>query len=191
MEQPRFLLNWRLQAQLLLGRPRAAMATLDDWLTRWPDDARARASRAHLRAQAGDAAGALADYARLTSAPEASAAHWFNQGFVQESCGKFEEAEHSFGQALARDDKLDRAWFGLGLVRVRLGRLDEAIAAFERNTQLQPMSPHAWYELARIHEQRREPDKVAGIIRHLQGFEPRVAARLAQETGVRAKAAAS
>ena len=191
MGTPRLFLKWRLQVQLLLGQQRSAMATLDEWLALWPDDVRALASRAHLRAQAGHTDGALADCARLTARADASAAHWFNQGFVQESCGQLEAAERSFSQALARDDKLDRAWFGLGLVLVRQGRLDEAIAAFERNTQLQPMSPHAWYELARIHEQRREPEKVAGIIRHLQGFEPRVAARLAQETGVSAKAAAS
>ena len=73
----------------------------------------------------------------------------------------------------------------------RQGRLDEAIAAFQRNTQLQPMSPHGWCELARIHERRSEPEEVARIIRHLQGFEPRVAARLAQETGISARAQAA
>jgi len=53
------------------------------------------------------------------------------------------------------------------------------------------MSPHGWYELARIHERRREPEEVVRIIGHLQGFEPRVAARLAQETGLSAKALAT
>lgn len=191
MELPRTLLKWRMQVQLLLGRRRAALETLDDMLARWPGDAHARASRAHLRAEVGDAGGALADYARLTAQPDAGAAHWFNQGFLQEAQGQLEAAEQSFRRALELDDKLDRAWFGLGLVLVRLGRLEDAIAAFERNTQLQPMSPHGWCELARIHERRREPEEVARIIRHLQGFEPRVAARLAQETGVSVKAPAA
>jgi two-component SAPR family response regulator len=71
---------------------------------------------------------------------------------------------------------------------MRLSRLDEAIAALKRNTQLQPMSPHAWCELARIHDKRQEPEEVVKIIRHLQGFEPKVAAQLARETGVNVKA---
>lgn len=191
MDLPRFLLKWRMQVQLLLGQRRAALQTLDDMLERSPHDVHARASRAHLRAQDRDAAGALADYAVLTARPEANAAHWFNQGFVQEGHGLLEAAEQSFRRALDIDDKLDRAWFGLGLVLTRLGRLEEAIAAFQRNTQLQPMSPHGWCELARIHERRREPEEVIRIIRHLQGFEPRVAAQLAQETGVSAKAPAA
>ncbi len=191
MALPRFLLRWRMQVQLILGQNRAALATLDEMLSHWPDDAHARASRAHLRAETGDADGALADYARLTAQEGAGAASWFNQGFLQEAHGRLDAAEHSFRRALELDDSLDRAWFGLGLVLVRLGRLDEALAAFRRNTQLQPMSPHGWCELARIHVRRQEPEEVARIIRHLQGFEPRVAAQLAQETGVGAKAPAA
>ncbi len=170
--------------QLMWGHKRQALATFDRMLQSWPDDSYALSSRAHLRAQEGDLAGALADYRLLTDRANASAAHWFNQGFLLESNGQLELAEKSFQQALALDAQLDRAWFGLGLVLVKQGRLDEAITALERNTQLQPMSPHAWYELARIHERRSEPEEVARIIRHLQGFEPSVAARLRRETGM-------
>jgi tetratricopeptide (TPR) repeat protein len=130
----------------------------------------------------------LQDYARLNALPGAKAADFFNQGFLQESAGRLEDAEISFRRAIALDDTLDRAWFGLGLVLMRLSRLDEAITALKRNTQLQPMSPHAWCELARIHEKRQEPEEVAKIIAHLQGFEPKVAAQLARETGVNVKA---
>lgn len=85
------------------------------------------------------------------------------------------------------DPQLDRAWYGLGLCRVRLGQLEQAIDALTRNTQLQPMSPHGWVQLARIHEQRQEPEKVQKIILHLQGFEPKVAAELMRETGISLK----
>jgi tetratricopeptide (TPR) repeat protein len=174
------------KAMLLLmwGQKLKALETFDRMLQIWPEDTYALTSRAHLRAQHGDSPGALADYRRLTSRPDANAAHWFNQGFLLESNGQLESAETSFQQALALDAQLDRAWFGLGLVLAKQGRLDEAITALERNTQLQPMSPHAWYELARIHERRSEPEEVARIIRHLQGFEPSVAARLRRETGM-------
>jgi Tfp pilus assembly protein PilF len=130
----------------------------------------------------------LQDYARLNALPGAKAADFFNQGFLQESAGQVQDAEVSFRRAIALDDTLDRAWFGLGLVLMRQSRLDEAIVALKRNTQLQPMSPYAWCELARIHEKRQEPEEVVKIIRHLQGFEPKVAAQLARETGVNVKA---
>jgi Tfp pilus assembly protein PilF len=130
----------------------------------------------------------MQDYARLTALPGASAASFFNQGFLLETDGQIEAAEASFRRAVTLDDSLDRAWFGLGLVLMRQSRLDEAISALKRNTQLQPMSPYGWCELARIHVKRQEPEEVAKIIRHLQGFEPKVAAQLARETGVNVKA---
>jgi tetratricopeptide (TPR) repeat protein len=82
--------------------------------------------------------------------------------------------------------RLDRAWYGLGLTLIRLGRHDEAVKALERNTKLQPMSPYGWYQLARVHVDRQEPDEALKIIRHLKGFEPKVAAQLERETGLQA-----
>ena len=65
-----------------------------------------------------------------------------------------------------------------------LGLVDEAVPALERNTKLQPMSPYGWYQLARVHMDRHEPEKARKIIRHLKGFEPKVAAQLERETGL-------
>ena len=72
----------------------------------------------------------------------------------------------------------------MGLVLIRLERLDEAVRAFKRNTELQPMSPYGWYQLARVQVDRHQPDEAAKIIRHLRGFEPKVAAQLERETGL-------
>jgi hypothetical protein len=58
------------------------------------------------------------------------------------------------------------------------------VAALERNTKLQPMSPYAWYQLARVQVDRAKPDEARKIIRHLKGFEPKVAAQLERETGL-------
>ena len=58
------------------------------------------------------------------------------------------------------------------------------MVALERNTKLQPMSPYGWYQLARVHMDRHEPEEARKIIRHLQGFEPKVAAQLERETGL-------
>jgi len=46
------------------------------------------------------------------------------------------------------------------------------------------MSPHGWCQLARVHMERQETEEVSKIIRHLRGFEPKVAAELARETGI-------
>jgi Tfp pilus assembly protein PilF len=80
---------------------------------------------------------------------------------------------------------MDRAWYGLGLVLVRQGRLEEALSVLKRNTQLQPMSPFGWYQLARVHVDLKQTDEARAVIRHLKGFEPKVAAQLERETGLK------
>ena len=170
---------------LVLGRTARAQAIFDAMLRRWPGDAYALASRAHLHAQAGRHELAIADARELVGRhPQASAAHWFNLAYLYEAERRLDEAEAAFRQALALDAKLDRAWYGLGLTLIGLGRHDEAVAALKRNTELQPMSPYGWYQLARAHMERHEPDETRKIIRHLKGFEPKVAAQLERETGV-------
>ena len=174
----------RAMAWLLLGRPARAMAIFDAMLERWPDDTYALASRAHQNAQCGRTQVALCDSARLVALQPGHAATWFNHGYLLEACGRWEGALEAFARATAADPGLDRAWYGLGLVLIRLQRHDEAVAALKRNTELQPMSPFGWYQLARVHVERREPEEAARIIRHLHGFEPRVAAQLERETGL-------
>ncbi|MEO5845425.1 MAG: tetratricopeptide repeat protein [Caldimonas sp.] len=177
----------KAMALLVLGRQEAAIATFDSLLRRWPEDAYALASRAHLHASAGRDTLALADAERLVELhPARRAADWFNLGFLRDSLDRHEAAEAAFRQALALDPKLDRAWYGLGLTLIRQGRLDEAVPALKRNTELQPMSPFGWYQLARVHANRSEADKARRIIEHLRGFEPKVAAQLERETGLMA-----
>ena len=170
---------------LVLGRRDAAHAVFDALLARWPGDAYALSSRANVRMQLGRREAAIADAQALVAAhPLRSAADWFNLAFMLEDAGRVAEAEPAFRRALEIDPKLDRAWYGLGLTLIKLRRFDDAVAALERNTQLQPMSPYGWYQLARLQMDRHEPDKAAKILRHLNGFEPKVAAQLARETGL-------
>jgi tetratricopeptide (TPR) repeat protein len=183
------LAYWQLKFQalalLVVGRREAALVVFSAILSRWPDDAYALASRAHLHAQLGRREQALADAYALTQAhPKRSAADWFNLAYLLDEAGRHAQAEPAFRQAVAIDPKLDRAWYGLGLLLIRLQRFDEAITALERNTELQPMSPYGWYQLARVHVDRHEPEAARKIIRHLKGFEPKVAAQLERETGL-------
>jgi Tfp pilus assembly protein PilF len=172
-------------AMIVFGRPAAALDMFSHMLECYPNDPYALASRAHLRAQSGQREAALADYRQLLDAhPEYSGAFWFNYGYLLEEGGEFAQAQAAFRQAVRLDPKLDRAWYGLGLVLIRERRFDEAVEALKRNTELQPMSPYGWYQLARVHVDRHEPEEARRIIRHLKGFEPKVAAQLERETGL-------
>jgi tetratricopeptide (TPR) repeat protein len=186
---PGRLAYWRLKMQalgwLVVARRAQALEVFTSMLRHWPGDAYALASRAHLLAQLGRRDEAIDDAIALTRAhPQRSAADWFNLAFLLESAGRFDEAEPAFRSAVAIDPKLDRAWYGLGLVLIRQRRFDEAVQALKRNTELQPMSPYGWYQLARVHIDRQDPDEARRIIRHLKGFEPKVAAQLERETGL-------
>lgn len=184
--------NWahttqRLRAMVLLtfGLRDAAEDVFGDMLRRWPDDAYALASRAHLRAQSGRRSQAIADQQRLVEVhPGRSAADWFNLAYLLDEAGRHDEAEPAFRRATEIDPQLDRAWYGLGLALIRQGHLDEAVAALKRNTELQPMSPYGWYQLARVQVDRAQPEEARKIIRHLKGFEPKVAEQLTRETGL-------
>lgn len=120
----------------------------------------------------------------LALSPELANSH-FNTGFTASELGRLAEAEKHFRAAIAIEEKMDRAWYGLGLVLVRVGRLEEAVEALKRNTKLQPMSPFGWYQLARTHMELNQIDEAQTILRHLNGFEPKVAAQLARETGLK------
>ena len=120
----------------------------------------------------------------LAQTPSNANAH-FNVGFVCEELGRSQEAELAFKAALQLDEKLDRAWYGLGLVLVRQRKFEDALMAFKRNTDLQSMSPFAWYQMARVHMELGQPDEALVVMRHLKGFEPKVAAQLERETGLK------
>ncbi|MBE7418921.1 MAG: tetratricopeptide repeat protein [Ideonella sp.] len=172
-------------AALVLGRRAMALECFGRMLQLWPGDAYALASRTHVLAQDGRHEEALVDARALAAAhPQRSAGDWFNLAFLLEATQRFDEAEQAFRRAVELDPKLDRAWYGLGLVLIRQQRFDEAVAALKRNTELQPMSPFGWYQLARVQFDRHQPEEARRIIRHLKGFEPKVAAQLERETGL-------
>jgi tetratricopeptide (TPR) repeat protein len=175
----------RAMVRLTLGLRDAAEDAFTAMLARWPDDAYALASRAHLRASLGRRSQAIADQQRLVQVhPDRSAADWFNLAFLLDEAERHDEAEPAFRRAVELDPKLDRAWYGLGLVLIRQQRLDEAVEALKKNTELQPMSPYGWYQLARVQLDREKPEEARKIIRHLKGFEPKVADQLVRETGL-------
>lgn len=176
--------RWQVRALLVSGQRQAALERLDSLLRANSADVYALATRAHVLAELGDKAGAMQALQRQVAAQPGAAPGWFNLGFLSEEMGLLEQAEAAFRRALDIDPKLDRAWYGLALSLIRQRRFDDAIVALRKNTELQPMSPYGWYQLARVHVDRQEPEEAAKIIRHLRGFEPKVAAQLERETGL-------
>lgn len=184
-------LKWQAIALLMFNRRDAALRCFAAMLALRPGDRYALASQAHVLAQQGRMKEALAAQERLVREGQAPlAADWFNLGYLLEESGQPERAEQALRRALELDPKMDRAWYGLGLVLIQARRYDEAVAALRKNTELQPMSPFGWYQLARVHVDRHEPEEAVKIIRHLHGFEPKVAAQLERETGLRASPSA-
>ena len=185
MSQIEYLwLKYSAMCCLALGLQGPALRIFETMLRRWPTDAHALASRAHLYTQLKRHAEAQADFTSLVRAHPGVAVHWFNHGFALEAAGRWQDALDALVRATELDPQLDRAWYGQGLVLIRLQRLDDAVAALKRNTELQPMSPYGWYQLARVHFDRHDRAAALKVIRHLRGFEPKVARQLERETGL-------
>ncbi len=169
---------------LLLGLRALALQVLQTMRAQAPQDGFALATRAHLLAQSSAPEAlrlAAADLRQLCQLQPDQAGAAFNLGYVLEKLGDWPEAERAMARAVALDPKLDRAWYGLGLVRLQMGQIPSAIEAFKRNTELQPLSPYGWTQLARAHHSQQQPQEAQRIVEHLRGFEPQVAAALAQE----------
>jgi tetratricopeptide (TPR) repeat protein len=178
-------LRFKAKVLLVFGLRTQAHAVFQDILDINPQDVLALNSLGYNELNNRHLVQALEYFERaLTLTPNNANAH-FNVGFVCEELGRSQEAELAFRKALEMDEKMDRAWYGLGLVLVRQRRFDESLVAFKRNTELQSMSPYAWYQMARVHMELHQPEKTLEIMRHLKGFEPKVAAQLERETGLR------
>lgn len=178
-------LRFKAKTLLVFGLRAQAREVFQEILSLHPSDVLALNSLAYHELNHRHLPQALDFFQRaLALTPRHASAH-FNVGFVCEELGRTQEAELAFRAALQLDEKFDRAWYGLGLVLVRQRRLQESLVAFKRNTELQSMSPYAWYQMARVHMELQQPDKALEVMRHLQGFEPKVAAQLERETGLR------
>jgi tetratricopeptide (TPR) repeat protein len=178
-------LRFKAKVLLVFGLRTQAHAVFQDILDINPKDVLALNSLGYNELNNRRLVQALGYFERaLTLTPNTANAH-FNVGFVCEELGRSQEAELAFRKALEMDEKMDRAWYGLGLVLVRQRCFEESLVAFKRNTELQSMSPYAWYQMARVHMELHQPDKALEVMRHLKGFEPKVAAQLERETGLK------
>lgn len=177
---------FRLQLQVLLslGLTRRALRCAELRLLTAPGDPHALATQAQLQADDGHLALARDTLWRLLQSHPGLAAAWFNLGYLRERSGDAAGAEMAFRRAVEIAPAMDRAWYGLAMSLIARQSWDEAESALHRTNALQPLSPFGWVQLARVYIRRRQPDRAQKVIEHLQGFEPRVAAQLARETGL-------
>ena len=173
---------------LVFGMKAPAVRCYERILAADPDDTRALASMGFQLAQQDRLREALARFDRVARlAPERADAH-YNRAFLLQKLNDHEAALDAFARTIAIAPDHDLALYGKALSLIALKRLDEAVAPLERNTRLQPMSPYGWYQLGRVQFDRGKPEKTQTIIDHLGRFEPKVAAQLARETGLKAPA---
>lgn len=173
--------RWRLRWWLLLRRDAQVVDWLQERTQRLPHDRQALAALGFHLGRGGRLSEAAQVLERLVACDPASAASWFNLGFVRDQLGDWPQATQAFETALSLDPTLDRAWFGLGLVQGRQGQRTQAVAALRKVTELQPLSPHGWMALARQHVALAEHTEARRVLDHLRTFEPRYAARLEEE----------
>jgi tetratricopeptide (TPR) repeat protein len=173
---------WRhyLRARVfrLLRQPEVELAAYREALKVEPRFALAAHGLAYLLAARGHTGEAETLFRKVVALTPRDATAWFNLGFLCERSHNTAEAIDAFRQAVALNPKFDRAWYGLGLGTAALGQHDQAAEAFEQAVKLDPMNGHAWYQLGMAYHHARSPDKVRGIIEHLNRFERHHARRL-------------
>ena len=150
-----------------------------------PNDAVILASIGFELARQGRKRDALSWFDRAVAARPDYADGHFDRGFLLQELNDPEAAIAAFDEALKFNPDHDRALYGKALSLIGLHRPDEAVAPLLKNTRLQPFSPFGWYQLGRLQFDRGKPDKTQAIIDHLVTFEPKVAAQLARETGLK------
>jgi tetratricopeptide (TPR) repeat protein len=150
-----------------------------------PQDALTHARVAFLHSEDGRPAEAIAGFERVVAITPNDADSHFNLGYLLQKADEHTRAIASFDRAISHNEKLDRAWFGKALSLMALGRTDDAIAPLRKNIELQPMSPHGHIELARCFYRLGDMDRCEKRMRKLKEFDPKNAAMLEDETGIK------
>lgn len=140
---------------------------------------------AFLHHEAGNRARAIADFERVVAVNPNDANSWFNLGYLRQEAHDHAAAINAFDRAVTQNDAHDRAWYGKALSLIALGQEAEAIAPLKKNVTLQPMSPFGHMQLARVYFKLGDPERCEKRMRRLKTFDPKNAAVLEDETGIR------
>jgi tetratricopeptide (TPR) repeat protein len=154
------------RAQVLVGKYKEAIATLDAALARRPGDATAITYRAIARARAGDAASAMRELEKAAAQLGAPTPH-YGLGLIAYERKELVRARTELARALERNSEAFRARALLGRVLRDQGKTKEALVELERAareapalTQVHATLGHMYLELGRNREARAEIRKV-------------------------------
>jgi tetratricopeptide (TPR) repeat protein len=170
---------------LLFRQRDIAIEQYEKILAEHPEHVLTLARVAFLHADAGDHGRAIAAFKRVVEIKPDDADSWFNLGFLHQQGARHGDAIDAFERAIKINERHDRAWYGKALSLVALKRDDDAIAPFRKNIELQPMSPFGYMELARCYFRLGDLDRCEKQMRKLKDFDPKNAAALEDETGIR------
>lgn len=138
---------------------------------------------AFLLTQRGRPADAIRQLEIVIAREPKNADAWYNLGFLRDRVQETASAIEAFRRAVELNPKLDVAWYGLGMAHGARHEYAPAAQAFERVVQLKPMNGHAWYALGMTQHRLQQPDKVKGVVEHLDRFDRHQARRLIHDSG--------
>jgi tetratricopeptide (TPR) repeat protein len=150
-----------------------------------PAHALTRARLAFLHAESGEHDRAIREFEEVVKLKSDDSDSWFNLAYLLQEAKRDEEAIKAFERSIAINEKQDRAWYGKAMSLMALKRDDDAIAPLRKNIELQPMSPYGYMALARVYFRLGDAERCEKQMRKLKNFDPRNAAVLEDETGIR------
>ena len=170
---------------LLFKQRDVALAYYNKILVEQPHHTLTMSRVAFLHHEAGDRSRAIADFERVVAVNPKDANSWFNLGYLRQEAQDHTAAIDAFDHAVAINDNHDRAWYGKALSLIALGQHASAIAPLKKNVTLQPMSPFGHIELARTYFKLGDLERCEKRMHRLKSFDPKNAAVLEDETGIR------
>jgi tetratricopeptide (TPR) repeat protein len=138
------------RAQVLVGKNKEAIATLDAALARRPGDATAITYRAIARARSGDASGAIRELEKAAATLGSPAPH-YGLGLIAYERKELVRARTELGKALERNSEAFRARALLGRVLRDLGKPKEALVELERAAREAPALTQVHAALGRMY----------------------------------------
>lgn len=170
---------------LLFNNRELALACYEKIIAAQPQHTLTLSRIAFLHHEAGDPARAIAGFEQVVAINAADTNSWFNLGYLRQQAHDHAAAIDAFEHALTSNENHDRAWYGKALSLIALGRHAEAIAPLKKNVMLQPMSPFGHMELARVYFRLGDIARCEKRMYRLKSFDPKNAALLEDETGIR------
>lgn len=170
---------------LLFRQRDVALAYYNKILAEQPAHALTMSRVAFLHHEAGDRVRAIADFERVVAVNPKDVDSWFNLAYLRQEAHAHAAAIDAFDHALALNDAHDCAWYGKALSFIALGQHADAITSLKRNVTLQPMSPFGHMELARVYFKLGDLERCKKRMQRLKAFDPKNAAVLEDETGIR------